>query len=290
MWGQSAGAISVDYQNFAFPADPIVTSFYAESGSVYLFIGNNDQTHSNFTFVAEHFGCSNKDNHKLLSCMRKISSVEIENYIGHYADSGTTPTLTFGPTADEKVVWANYTKQYEKGAYANLPMIYSTCQTEGEAFAPYPKHPYTMAPNQTEALEITLSAFLCPAALSSKMRQMHNSSLPTYRNVFSGNFSNVSPLFWMDAYHASDLAMLFGTHQDLTGPNGQGSTEREFAVSDTMQDHLLEFAKTKGYVSDWPTFQSGQLLDFGNNTEIVKTISVDKVDRPCKGYTGGGGL
>ena len=56
MWGQSAGAISVDVHNFAYPEDPIVTSFFAQSGSVFLNIGTKDVEQSNFTFVSAQLG------------------------------------------------------------------------------------------------------------------------------------------------------------------------------------------------------------------------------------------
>ena len=102
MWGKSAGDISTDYHNFAFPQDPIVTSFFAQSGSVFLNIGSSDTAQSNFTFVAQHFGCSSSNATERLTCMRNISSVDIENFIGRYGDNGTMPSLNFGPVADEK--------------------------------------------------------------------------------------------------------------------------------------------------------------------------------------------
>ena len=192
-----------------------------------------------------------------------------------------------GPVLDEKIVFSNYTKQYQMGAYANLPMVYTSTGMEGEALVAYPSSPAVQGPNRTEANATTLSAFLCPAAESSKLRQSSNSTTPTYRAVFSGNFSNVSPRFWMGAYHASDLAFYFGTHQDLQTPGtGAGSTQREFAVSGAMQDHLLDFTKSKGYPSDWPTYQDGQILDFGNGNEVQTSVSVHSVDGVCAAFSG----
>lgn len=282
MWGQSAGAISTDYHNFAFPADPIVTSFFAQSGSVFLDIASHDPTQSNFSFVAANFGCNNANATQQLSCMRKVPATNITNFVGRYGDNGTQPSLTFGPVADEKVVFANYTERYQMGAYANLPTIYSSCAMEGEALVPYPSNPNVEGPNQTLALDTTLEAFLCPAALSSMLRSQHNASTPTYRYLFSGNFSNVSPLFWMGAYHASDLAFMFGTHQDLQSPGtGAGSTPEEFAVSEAMQNIVLDMARNSGYASSWPTYQQGNILDFGNGSTVQQNVSVSGVDAVC---------
>ena len=58
VWGQSAGAISVDYLNIAFPENPIATSFFAQSGLVFLDITSPDEAQTNFTFLANKLGCS----------------------------------------------------------------------------------------------------------------------------------------------------------------------------------------------------------------------------------------
>lgn len=289
MWGQSAGAISVDYHNHAFPDDPIVSSFFAQSGSVFLDITSPDQAQTNFTFMAENLGCSTNSDTETLACMRNVSFVDIENFLGRYRDNSTLvdplqPELLFAPIADEKLVYSNYTRRYEQGLYANLPMIYSSTAMEGEALAPYPEDPAVMGPNQTEANATTLGGFLCPAALSSMLRNQANETTPTYRYVFSGNFSNVSPRFWMGAYHASDLAFLFGTHQDLQSPGTHaGSTPREFAVSQVMEDQVLAFASTKGYVAGWPTYQQGKVVDFGRGNQVSETLNAQDVDSVCAG-------
>lgn len=282
MWGQSAGAISTDYHNFAFPEDPIVTSFFAQSGSVFLDIGTHDTPQSNFSFVAANFGCNNTNTTQQLSCMRKVPATNITNFVGRYGDNGTLPSITFAPVADEQVVFANYTQRYEMGAYANLPTIYSSCDMEGEALVPYPSDPNVTGPNATLALGTTLEAFLCPAAMSSMLRSQHNATTPTYRYLFSGNFSNVSPLFWMGAYHASDLAFMFGTHQDLQSPGtGAGSTSEEFAVSEAMQNVVLDMARNSGYTNLWPTYQQGIIVNFGNGSTVQKSVNVSSVDGVC---------
>jgi len=53
----------------------------------------------------------------------------------------------------------------------------------------------------------------------------------TYRYQYLGNFTNVSPLPWMGAYHSSELPLLFGTHYEFRG----NSTEYEYQVSHFME-------------------------------------------------------
>ena len=288
MWGQSAGAFSTDYQNFAFPDAPIVTSFFAQSGSAISRSAICDAQQTNFTYVAQQFGCTTSNATDRLSCMRNVSSVDIENFIGQYGDNSTLlnitqPSLTFNPVADEKVVFSNYTDRYQRKAYANLPMIYSSTQIEGVALVPYPSDPNVQGPNETLAEGVTNSVFLCPAADSSKLRSQINATTPTYRYLFSGNFTNVSPRFWMGAYHASDLAFMFGTHQDLQSPGtGVGSSQLEFAVSEAMEDAVLEFASNRGYVSSWKTYQEGNVVQFGSGENVRQDVSIESVDGICQ--------
>jgi carboxylesterase type B len=56
--------------------------------------------------------------------------------------------------------------------------------------------------------------------------------------MYAGNFSNISPLPWLGAYHGSELPLLFGTHGNYRG----SSTEYEIAVSKAMQDAWRAFA------------------------------------------------
>jgi carboxylesterase type B len=112
LWGQSAGAMSVDYYNFAYPKDPIVSSLIMDSGTALLdssTSGTGDPTHSNFTFVAGHLGCGNLSPQAELACMRKVSVADIESFIEVYQDNGTHPSITFSPVIDNRTRFANYT-------------------------------------------------------------------------------------------------------------------------------------------------------------------------------------
>jgi carboxylesterase type B len=109
LWGQSAGSMSVDYYNFAYPHDPIVSGLIMDSGTAFTPLGTNDPTHTNFTFVAGHFGCGNLSAPAELACMRKIRSREIENFLKAYQDNGTQPPISFNPVIDNRTKFANYT-------------------------------------------------------------------------------------------------------------------------------------------------------------------------------------
>ena len=281
MWGQSAGVVSTDYQNFAFWDDPIVTGFFGQSGTAFLPITSSDTTHSNFTFVASHLGCDYPNNpSEEMECMRRISWEDIEEFVGGYGDNGTMPAIAFDPISDEKVVFSNYTDRYEQNKVSQRPAIFSNCQDEGNSLVTY----HRSGVNQTASRDMTLDAFLCPSAETSMLRT--KAGLTTYRYEYSANFSNVSPLPWMGPYHASDLPMLFATHQDYT--NGEGhSTPFEFAVSREMENFVFSFMtdpvngpKNRG----WPLYTSGKMLRFGADGKVMQNVSVESVDGVCSQF------
>ncbi|PMD53596.1 alpha/beta-hydrolase [Hyaloscypha bicolor E] len=281
LWGQSAGADSVDFQNFAFPNDPIASSFYMSSGNAYQPIVVSDSGHKNFSFVATHFGCAGLDSSQELDCMRTVPSDDLQNFVGQYMDNFTLvdPTLAplrFNPTADEVLVFSNYTERYEKGLVADRPAIVSTTTNEGVVAVPYPGTPGSSAvgqpPNQTVVDFATLLYFLRPAL-----------NLTTYRIQYAGNFSNVSPRPWLGAYHLSDLPPVFGTHGDFRG----SSTPEEVAVSESMQNNVFmqmqdPTARLEGV--EWPSYKEGGALVFGLNGTIVQRVSVSEIDNACAGF------
>ncbi|KAK5165388.1 uncharacterized protein LTR77_008917 [Saxophila tyrrhenica] len=277
LWGQSAGAASVDINNFAFYDDPIVTGFFPQSGTAFL-LSSDDEMNSNFTFVASHVGCHYpNDAAKELSCMRKVPWEDIEAFVGGYADNGTEPALNFNPVPDEKIVFSDYPQRYRENKVSQRPAIFSNTEEEGNSLVPFKRSGI----NETAAREVTLSAFICPAAQTAKLRTQ--AGLTTYRYEYSGVFDNTAPLPWMGPYHASDLPMMFATHQDYTNGEGQ-STSFEYAVSERMEDLVYAFMldpEQGPQKQGWPPYTSGQMLRFGADGKVMQTVSVDSVEGDC---------
>ncbi|KAF3763180.1 alpha/beta-hydrolase [Cryphonectria parasitica EP155] len=237
IWGQSAGSISVDYYNFAYHSDAVVKGLIMDSGTALSPIATEDQTHANFSFVAEHVGCANLtgDYGQQLACMRGVDAATLEDFVAAYDESGASPSISFVPVVDDKIVFANYTERAEAGLQAQIPAIIGTNAQDGVAFAPY----NPAGPNRTVALEEKLAIFFCPATESIRLRQQTPDLTPTFRYVYFGNWTNISPRPWMGAYHSSELPMLMGTHPDFRGP----STPQEYATSEAFQDAYVAFAR-----------------------------------------------
>lgn len=132
LWGNSAGAISVDYYNFAYPSDPIVKGLIMDSGTAFSPTPTNDTAYANFTFVADNVGCAGLagDPAAQVACMRRVDAHTIEDFIAEYRDSQAVPTILFRPSYDEELVFSNYTARAEAGLQAQI--VSSVCWGGGE--------------------------------------------------------------------------------------------------------------------------------------------------------------
>ncbi|KAM7214260.1 Alpha/Beta hydrolase fold [Rhypophila decipiens] len=251
LWGQSAGGVAADMVAHAWSDEPLINSLYLMSGTAQVAINPPDPAHSNFTFVAKNLGCDfPTDSVAELNCMRQIPMTLIQNYIGQYRDNSTKPSLNFRPSPDEVTVFRNYTQRALNGGLAKVPTIISLTSNEQSTLYKYPISNLTEGPYQPSVDAGTVGIFVCLSSNSTSVRQRLN--ITTYRYEYSGNFSSVTPLWWMGAYHASDIPMVFGTYEgryldDKGGQSGNGwedkVTDYQREVAERMQDWVLEFMK-----------------------------------------------
>jgi acetylcholinesterase len=227
LWGQSAGAVSVDNYNFAYPEDPIVSALIMNSGSSFLDLTSRDPEHTNFTVVAENFGCRGSNATSEIDCLRQVDFKKILSFLKARSDNGTTPALTFNPIIDNRTRFANYTARALAGNYTKKPAIIGTTVDEGTVFLPYNK---TYGPDKSLADQFTINYFVCTVAQTTHDRYASNTT--TFRYLYGGNFSNIAPQWWQGAYHQADMPLIFGTH-NIARTN---STPFEVAVSEKMQD------------------------------------------------------
>lgn len=278
LWGQSAGAESVDFYNFAYPSDPIVAGLIQDSGSALLPQGTQDPVRSNFSFVAQHVGCSKLNAGTELDCMQKVPFQTIESFLKGYSDNGTQPGLNFNPVIDNTTIFVNYTARALAGNFTKKPAIIGNNANEGRSLVTFDPS----GPNLTAARLVTLEAFQCPADLTARNR--HAAGAETFRYFYSGNFSNIAPRPWEGAYHSSELPLIFGTSGIARAP----STAFEIKLSEKLQDLYLAFASDpiNGLKSQgWPAYEpGGQAVEFGKDGKVVQDISISSLEAPCVGY------
>ncbi|KAF9693193.1 hypothetical protein EKO04_008874 [Ascochyta lentis] len=283
LWGQSAGAISVDNYNFAYPEDPIVSSLIMHSGTSFLSLTSVDPQHTNFTTVASSLGCGNRNATAEIDCLRAVPFSEIISFLKTRSDNGTTPGLTFNPIIDNRTRFSNYTARALARNFTRKPAIIGTTVDEGNVFLPYNR---TYGPDLAIADTLTLSYFLCPSVQTTHNRFATNTT--TFRYLYGGNFSNIAPQWWEGAYHQSDMPLVFGTH-DIARTN---STPLEYSVSEAMQDFWLAFAQDPVVglpQQGWEAYEpSGEAVLFGWEGKAVQPIKEADLEAPCSGLVPNG--
>ncbi|KAK8081856.1 chlorogenic acid esterase precursor [Apiospora saccharicola] len=209
--------------------------FILNSGTAHLNqLMSNDVVYSNFSFVAEGLGCGNQPNAASeLACMKKVPAEKLENFVATYEDSGDSPSITFAPMVDEKLVFGNYTDRAARGALSTLPALITHNAQEGLFIAPYSVD----GPDPEIADGLSRTFFWCPTYKTTKERLA--AGRVTHRAFYNGNFTNISPRPWMGAWHGSDLPLAFGTHADFRG----NSTALEIETSHAIQDAYVAFVK-----------------------------------------------
>lgn len=131
--------------------------------------------------------------------------------------------------------------------------------------------------------------FHSPLRLLTRYLREHSERLganrTTHRWFYSGNFTNISPRWWMGAYHESELPLLFGTHMDFRG----NSTQFEYELSYVMQDAYVAFVTDPQNGLDalnWPAYQGlgGDVMQWGDisNLTLSHLTTVTSIEDGCK--------
>ncbi|KAF2713066.1 hypothetical protein K504DRAFT_497902 [Pleomassaria siparia CBS 279.74] len=126
--------------------------------------------------------------------------------------------------------------------------------------------------------------FLCPTVKTTSNR--YATSVPIFRYLYGGNFSNIAPQPFEGAYHSSELPLIFGMHDIARTP----STLFEVQVSLKMQDYWLAFAED--YVNGLPGLGWEQYTPKGNavlirrDNVVSQPIAEARLEVPCNGQVG----
>ncbi|KAJ7815326.1 acetylcholinesterase [Mycena olivaceomarginata] len=247
MWGQSAGSIAADIHAYAFHQDPIAQAYFMQSGTVLGGSAPKDPTYSNFSFVARHVGC--------------------EAPCGDDDDDSTAELDCMRQVPFAQI--ENFIGQLQ-GAVRGRPNRARTG--------------HHLNDRQRE-LAVTADdiGWVCDLLNSTVYR--NRIGVPVFRFQYAGTFPNLNHYKWLSAYHASDLPIIFGTYGLLD--DIANTTTFEVEVSQSMQDHILAFAKdpyhgpqkTMGWeplVASDP--HGGDLIRFGANGKVSQHVDGIEID------------
>ncbi|KIW20225.1 hypothetical protein PV08_00800 [Exophiala spinifera] len=206
LWGQSAGALSADYYNFAYPQDPLVTGFILSSGNAFWPAQNADTTFSNFTTAASHLGCGNLTAATELQCMRQVPFSQIKAY---FQDPNVTTKYDFTPVIDGKTYFGhnNYPAKMAAGQFSREPVIMGTCTNEGTVIIPWDSPSLPPLDQLAQAGVVTQAAELLQVTETTARNAV---GVITYGYSNNANFSDISPLPPRPAYEDQLSAYMQG--------------------------------------------------------------------------------
>jgi cholinesterase len=104
-----------------------VKGLIMDSGTAFIESGAGPR-YSNFSYVASQVGCGNTTSPSAeLACMKRADANTIEDVVAADVNQGSPQGLAFGPSADEKVVFSNYTDRTQQGKLSKVVSAHSFC-------------------------------------------------------------------------------------------------------------------------------------------------------------------
>ena len=288
IFGQSSGAVAIDYWSYAYTSDPIVSSIISHSGNAFSFPLNSPNiTTSNWYNVTAAVGCGSSG--ALLECMRTKNWNDIEAAAAKVpATPGGSPVRSipaFYPQVDNKIVMADYVSLSESGAFAKLPYLLGNNNNE-QGYYVIPAYAKGINVTTEQGDAFLLSSFTCPNSFEAQNRK--KAGVPVYQYRYFGDWANIRLYPTSGAYHGSDLEMIFGNSY---GVSGIPPSNPEKQTTSWMQHAWVTFANdpANGLESiGWPQFDEGAKtlarLAYNNNP-IPDYVEPSVYDAP-HGYIG----
>ncbi|KAF2442863.1 hypothetical protein P171DRAFT_496110 [Karstenula rhodostoma CBS 690.94] len=178
-------------------AHPLVRGFIAQSGTVGTSSYTFDPTGSNFTYVASQLGCNTAaSNDEIFSCVQSKPATDVISIYNKYnATLNNGLSLSFGPTADNEVIFSNYTDRQQHGLFAQLPTVHSSNNAEGSSLLAFtPDGP----PGGQAAIDAFTKNFgTCSTANGALARKKLD--VPVWRIRYFGQWPNLNPFSWLGA-------------------------------------------------------------------------------------------
>lgn len=286
--GQSSGGVAVDYWTYAFEHDPIVNGIIATSGNAFSFpVNKKNVTTANWKTVVEAVGCGNDTD--AMSCMRRADWKDIKK-----ASEGVKPTPStsvlrsvpaFYPTPDEEYVFEEYVSRTRQGKFAKIPLFEGNNHNEAGYYR-IPAYGRGVVPTDEQVASFHLQSFTCPVTYQAQKRRDHGVRTWTWR--YFGDWNNTRLYPGSGAYHGSDLHMIFGASEDVSGLE---TAEEQRRLTRVMQRAWFEFSNdpNRGLRKmGWPEYDAGEktlvLLGKGDGSK-VEFVKPSEFDAPCSTVT-----
>jgi cholinesterase len=210
LFGQSAGAGSVDFYSYAYLHDPIISGMILESGTTALGAYPLESTADSWYNVTATLGCGDVDTNQgaLMACMRSKSTQEITDAIPLFDQAFAS--AAFWPTIDNVSVFSDYPARTAAGNFIKVPLLVGNNDFEAGYFRAMASLYNDFLPDDVW-VEFSNATFSCPAAI--RANASCKAGIPTWRYRYFGTFEELRLTTEPDSgsYHGSELSVLFGT-------------------------------------------------------------------------------
>ncbi|GKT52135.1 putative secreted metallopeptidase [Colletotrichum spaethianum] len=308
IWGESAGALSVDHHLKAYADDASLPFRAAVMSSGQTSFGltavpsTGDEAWTGLSAAVE---CSNATNG--LECMRDVPA---ETLIGAMLDH----RILFVPQVDNLTVLSWPGELWRDGKVARVPILTGTVAEEGrglvndqvnmtaflDAYLPpllvpkeardaivsvYRSDPKLVTDFDVAAAIYTDFLWSCPQSILASTAASNNIS--TWRYHFNTSLLTFLPdeYGWLGKFHGSDLILLF------SDPKTTPFTSQSYAVYEYFRGAIAQFAKNPFAGPGWPAVGSSYapldvaiLGDMGDVPGVMALANAAILDDQCKLY------
>ncbi|KAI4154657.1 MAG: hypothetical protein LQ340_001544 [Diploschistes diacapsis] len=264
LFGQSAGATSIDFYSYAWTADPIVAGLIPESGVATSFANPTPPNNTaSWYSLSSNLGCGDSGTPlaTTVACMQSKTMTQILQAEGSLG-------LQFNPSVDGTTVFSNYDALTQAGQFIKVPVLLGNNDYEAGIIKVLFQEIGITQSNQAWAI-LNLEDFTCPVGHRAAGKA---SQVPVWRYRYFGEWENTRLTFNPDsgAWHGSEIPVVFGT----ASGSGVANSAIEVKIGEYIIGAWTSFAKNpSGGLSaapyQWPKCAAAGILDVCPDDEVL---------------------
>ncbi|KAF4780509.1 hypothetical protein HER10_EVM0012494 [Colletotrichum scovillei] len=306
IWGQSAGAFSVDHHLKAYANNALVPFRAAIMSSGQMSFGH--LAHSSpgidaWTGLSRLVGCVNATDE--LRCMRAVPAENLISAMRKFR-------ITFGPQFDNVTTLSKPSVLWRNGNVVRVPLLMGTVEEEGRglvndkvnmtAFFNAYLPPALISPEDLETIvslyrsdtrvknDFDLASAIytdllwsCPQSILASTAASNDIS--TWRYHFNTSILNLLPkeYDWLGKFHGSEIILLF------TDPDTTPYTPQTYAAYEYLRGVVARFVKNPSVGPGWPAVGSSYapldvavLGDVGDTSSAMTVSNSTAMNERCK--------
>ena len=270
IFGESAGAVSVDALVTSSEKDPPFRAAIMQSGQISFGRQRTGNSTGNWLTLASKLNCTNPS--ASLSCVRAADPLIVKDVI-------EKNSLSFTPVADNITVVSDPRQRRAARRIANVPVLSGSNAQEGRVYnvgnnnlTRYLETTFQVpalidAVNRTYPRGVNglntdydiISAiytdlvFTCPGGKVANASQ--SAGYNTWRYFYAGSFPNLNAVerigIDLQAFHSAEIPMVFGTYGNATSSDNGGATAQQEALSKYMRGAWADFARNPKNGPGW---------------------------------------